>query len=329
MDNNGVPINAHGGGILFQDGTYYWFGEHKVAGNAGNAAHVGVHCYSSTDLYNWKDEGIALAVSNDPKSEIQGGCIIERPKVLFNAKTNKYVMWFHLELRGKGYSSARCGVAVSDAVQGPYTYSKSFRPDAGLWPMDVQESDKTGILARDFAGGQMARDMTLFQDDDGKAYLVCASEDNWTIHICELTDDYLDLTGKYSRAFVGAKFEAPTLFKYNKKYYFIGSGCSGWTPNAANSAMADAVTGPWTSLGNPCRGTEYQCKRTFDSQGTYILPLAGKPGAFIFLADRWNPYNAIDGRYIWLPIAWEDGKPVIKWMPEWNLDVFNSSAASN
>jgi hypothetical protein len=42
--------------------VFYWFGEHKIAGEAGNVAHVGVHCYTSTDLYNWKDAGIALAV---------------------------------------------------------------------------------------------------------------------------------------------------------------------------------------------------------------------------------------------------------------------------
>src|SRR5881409_2231476 len=77
LDNNGVHINAHGGGVLFHDGVYYWFGEHKIEGEAGNAAHVGVHVYSSTDLYNWKDEGIALAVSDDPRSPITRGCILE------------------------------------------------------------------------------------------------------------------------------------------------------------------------------------------------------------------------------------------------------------
>jgi len=328
-DNNGVHINAHGGGILFQNGTYYWFGEHKIAGGAGNSAHVGVHCYSSPDLYHWKDEGIALVVSHDPASEITEGCIIERPKVLYNAKTGKYVMWFHLELKGKGYAAARCGVAVSNTVTGPYTYLKSLRTDAGEWPVGIQESEKKGILARDFAGGQMARDMTLFQDDDGNAYLICSSEDNRTMHICELTDDYLGFTGKYWRVFVDWLSEAPAIFKYQDKYYFIGSGCSGWAPNAAKSAVADSITGPWKSLENPCRGTPYQNKTTFDSQSTYVLPVAGKPGAFIFMADRWRPNDAIDGRYVWLPLSFENGKPVIKWLPEWDLSVFNTSPPGN
>ena len=30
LDNNGIHINAHGGGLLFHDGIYYWFGEHKI-----------------------------------------------------------------------------------------------------------------------------------------------------------------------------------------------------------------------------------------------------------------------------------------------------------
>ena len=86
-DNNGVHINAHGGGVMLHGDTYYWFGEHKIAGKAGNTAQVGVHVYSSKDLYHWKDEGIALNVSKDPKSEITKGCIMERPKVIYNAKT--------------------------------------------------------------------------------------------------------------------------------------------------------------------------------------------------------------------------------------------------
>jgi len=80
-DTHGTHINAHGGGILFHDGTYYWFGEHKIAGEAGNRAQVGVHVYSSRDLLNWKDEGIALSVSDDPQGDIARGCILERPKV--------------------------------------------------------------------------------------------------------------------------------------------------------------------------------------------------------------------------------------------------------
>ena len=144
-DNTGVHINAHGGGILFHKGTYYWYGEHKIAGKIGNTAQVGVSCYSSKDLYNWKNESIALKVDEDPNSDITKGCTLERPKVIYNAKTKKFVMWFHLELKGKGYLAARSGVAVGDKPTGPFTFLKSFRPNAGFWPVNVQPCHKKPV----------------------------------------------------------------------------------------------------------------------------------------------------------------------------------------
>lgn len=323
-DNHGTHINAHGGGILFSNGVYYWFGEHKIGGDAGNKAEVGVHCYSSMDLYNWTDEGIALAVSNDPGSDIARGCILERPKVIHNKKTGKFVMWFHLELKSKGYEAARTAVAVADRVTGPFQYIRSLRPNAGTWPVNVTEKQKSGTrFARDFEGGQMARDMTVFVDDDGTAYHIHSSEDNSTLHLSELTPNYQDFTGKWARVSPDSFSEAPALFKRNGRYYMITSGCSGWNPNPARSAVADSIWGPWTVLGNPARGTPEQNAITFGSQSTHVLPVAGKPGAFIFMADRWKPGNAIDGRYVWLPIEWEGDSPVFKWRDTWSLTGFD------
>ena len=116
-DTEGRHINAHGGGVLLHNGTYYWFGEHKD--ERTSAAMVGVTCYSSTDLVNWKNEGVALCVSSEKGADLERGCIIERPKVIYNAATKKFVMWFHLELRHHGYDAARFGVAVSDKPEGP------------------------------------------------------------------------------------------------------------------------------------------------------------------------------------------------------------------
>ena len=141
-DNNGMHINAHGGGILKYKGTFYWYGEHKVEGKAGNVAMAGVHCYSSKDLYNWKDEGIALAVSEDPESMITKGCVIERPKVIYNDKTKKFVMWFHHELKGMGYKAAKTGVALADNAAGPFHYLESINPNAGQWPLNFTDDQK-------------------------------------------------------------------------------------------------------------------------------------------------------------------------------------------
>jgi hypothetical protein len=350
LDNNGVHINAHGGGVLFHDGIYYWFGEHKVAGEKGNKAYVGVACYSSKDLYNWNNEGIALAVSKDPNHPLAEGCIIERPKVIYNSKTGQFVMWFHHEYKDKGYAAARSGIAVADKPAGPYRYIRSIRSNPGVWPINVldchkqpvrsevqqtyyfgaslpEHPDSLNILGKFFAEGQMERDMTLFVDDDGKAYHIYASEYNSTLQIAELTDDYLDHSGKYIRAFIARWMEAPAVFKRDGKYYFIGSGCTGWEPNAARYAIANSIWGPWMELGNPCEGKD--AALTFKSQSTYVLPVQGKKDAFIFMADQWNSKDAIDGRYVWLPIDFtknSDGhaRLQIAWQDTWDLSYFNS-----
>jgi len=349
LDDRGVHINAHGGGILLHNETYFWFGEHKIAGEAGNLAHVGVHVYSSRDLYNWKDEGIALAVSDDPQSPIMRGCILERPKVVFNTRRNKFVMWFHLEPKGAGYTGSLSGAAVADKVTGPYQFLRSFRPNAGVWPENVPAETKRPLAAeelarldkmelggaprpyypkqllfrRDFAGGQMARDMTLFVDDNGSAYHIYASEGNGTLHISQLTDDFLSPAGKFIRVLPGRFNEAPAMLKWRGPYFLFASDCTGWSPNPARLLAADSIFGNWEELGNPCLGTGAQITNTFESQPTFILPVQGKPEAFIFMADRWNPQNAIDGRYVWLPVEFYHGVPMIAWHDEWNLGFFD------
>lgn len=139
-----------------------------------------------------------------------------------------------------------------------------MRFDGGSLP---EHPDSLNLVGRDAAQGQMARDMTLFVDDDGRAYHVYSSEENSTLHISELTDDYLAHSGRYARFFVGRFMEAPALFKRGGRYYLMMSGCTGWAPNAARSAVAESVWGPWRELGNPCEGPG--AETTYDSQSTF------------------------------------------------------------
>ncbi|MCU4163426.1 family 43 glycosylhydrolase [Marinilabiliaceae bacterium A049] len=342
LDSDSVHINAHGGGLLYHEGTYYWYGEHKTSGRGGNTSLLGLRCYSSEDLYNWKNEGIALASVDDPESEITHGCVMERPKVIYNATTKQFVMWFHLELKGQGYAAARTALAVSDTPTGPFTYVKSTRVNANVWPLDASQVMKSHsgetkydwwtpewrkevedglFVALNFKEGQMSRDMTLFVDDDGTAYHIHSAEENLTLHISELTPDYKDFTGKWIRVAPGGHNEAPAVFKHQDKYYMITSGCTGWDPNEARLMVADSMMGPWKYMGNPCQGKDAEL--TFHSQSTYILPVAGKKDAFIFMGDRWMPRNPIDGRYIWLPVIFENNLPVIKWYDQWDLSFFD------
>jgi hypothetical protein len=340
-DTDGRHINAHGGGIIFINDTYYWFGEYRLPRSEKDKSRYGVSCYSSKDLMNWKNEGLALKVVNDSSSILNPGCVIERPKVIYNKKTGKFVMWFHHELKGQDYKAALTGVAVSDNIIGPYKYLRSLRPNAGTWPVNLPAVDrksspgdkdlksgteewraavKKGLLVRrDYEGGQMARDMTLFVDKDGKAYHVHSSEENMTLHFSELTDDYLGFTDRYVRVLPGESNEAPAIFFAKGKYFMFTSGTTGWKPNPARLAVSKKIFGEWQSIGNPCRGTEDENMITFSSQSTQILPVDGNKNAFIYMGDRWIPDNLADSRHIWLPVEWEKGNPVIRWYPSWNL----------
>ncbi|MGL5683727.1 MAG: glycoside hydrolase family 43 protein [Marinifilaceae bacterium] len=343
MDNKGEHINAHGGGVLYHKGTYYWFGEHKC--DTTNKAMVGVGCYTSKNLTDWNSESVAFAVVNDTTSDVAKGCILERPKVIYNAQTKKFVMWFHLELKDKGYTTARAAVAVSDNPTGPYQFVHSGRVNPGKLPANMNSEDvammdtlnaenykkwwtpswrsavdKGLYIKRDLAGGQMSRDMTVFVDDDGKAYHIFSSEENLTLHIAELSDDYLSHTGNYVRMDPAGLNEAPVIFKKDSTYWLITSGCTGWAPNAARLYSSSSIWGPWKKHDNPCVGTNAEV--TFGGQGTYILPIEGKKDAFVFMADIWRPKQPSDSRHVWLPIQFKEGVPYIEWMESWKIDFF-------
>jgi hypothetical protein len=172
----------------------------------------------------------------------------------------------------------------------------------------------------------MSRDMALFVDDNGTAYHIHASEENLTLHISELTEDYLGFTGKWKRVFPAGHNEAPAICKRDGIYFMITSGCTGWEPNAGRSAMAESIWGPWTALGNPFRGEHSEL--SFHSQSTFLLPYGESGEDFIYMGDRWRPRNPINGRYVWLPVRFEENKPVIEWLDEWDLSCFSRSSST-
>ena len=302
VDTDGRHINAHGGGIMYHNGTYYWYGEYKgdytyrspgVGWECYRAESGGVSCYSSKDLYNWKFEGIALSPDTvNTHSDIHPTMVIERPKVIYNETTGKFVMWMHID--NHDYGKASAGVAVGDSPTGPFTYIESVHPN-----------------------GQIARDLTVYKDDDGKAYLIYSSEGNATMQISQLTADYLKTVGTYTRNFADKFREAPAIFKRGGKYYIVSSGCTGWSPNEAEYAVADCITGPYTAINNPCRGKD--ADKTFYGQSTFVLPVYGVEDTFIMMFDKWNKVDLIDSRYIWLPIKFEGDELTVPWQDQWKL----------
>ena len=166
----------------------------------------------------------------------------------------------------------------------------------------------------------MSRDQTVFVDDDGRAYHFYSSENNATLYISELTDDYQRPSGRYTRNFVKESREAPAVFKRNGKYYMLSSGCTGWDPNQAELAVADSIMGEWKTIGNPCTGTD--ADKTFYAQSTYVQKVMGKKDMYIAMFDRWNKKDLENSRYVWLPFSFEGDKITIPWRDKWSFDSF-------
>src|SRR3972149_136933 len=159
-DADGNHINAHCGGLIKVGDTYYWFGEMRTRGRVQT-----ISCYVSADLLHWTLKNKVITPETHPEV---GKAHLERPKVIYNPRTKKFVMWMHKEGATEGYRQARCAVASCDTVDGDYTWHADFRPF-----------------------DNMSRDCTLFQDDDGTAYFISSARENADMIIYKLSDDYL------------------------------------------------------------------------------------------------------------------------------------------
>ncbi|KAJ3544982.1 hypothetical protein NM208_g2746 [Fusarium decemcellulare] len=285
--NTGMPIQAHGAAIFKENGIFYWIGEDKSEGTAFQ----NVNCYSSTNLVEWSFVNTLL--SRTMSGDLGPGRIVERPKVLCNNDTDKYVMYLHID--DHTYSDARVGVAVSDSVCGNYTYSTSWRPL-----------------------GFESRDIGLFKDDDGSAYLLTEDRKNG-LRINALTDDYLNVSRKVH--LFDRHFESPALLKRDGYYFVFGSNLTGWYPNDNKYAYAKSLSGPWAEW----QSFAPEGLRTYNSQTSFILPLGGDDDAFIYLGDRWARENLMRSTYLWLPLEFSGTRVTLKNRVSWVPHVHKAS----
>jgi hypothetical protein len=349
LDTAGKPIHAHGGSILKVGDTFYWYGENKEKSlpNSGVWA-WGMRIYSSKDLYNWTDEGLFIPPDlKDPKSSFAPASLADRPHIIYNEGTKKFVCWVKIMHR-EDWSQTRT-VLVADKITGPYTM--------------VRDNVKPfGMSAGDF-------DMVVAPD--GKAYFIFERVHTEMI-VADLTDDYTDVTGYYSTHFPKTHppftREGPGYFFRNGKHYLFTSGTSGYHANPSEVAVADTYHGPWTVLGDA--HPKDVTRTSFNSQICSVFKHPGKKDLYIALADRWV-YNLPDlegpgfytgeaskvfqgyydkefaaggstltaeedkklhdleaqidsskARYVWLPVKFDGDRPYIDWRDEWSLDEF-------
>lgn len=279
-DNN--EIHAHGGCMLEYGEYCYWYGENRTDNNF-------VSCYRTKDFKTWEfcnhiltSESFAQKINErndlslkrkeedfDPavpklgllRYDNQKNIIanIERPKVVYNPKTGKFVMWMHYE-NGHDYDDARCAIATCDTPDGDFVYHGSFRPM-----------------------GNESRDCTLYEFKD-KMYFVAASNANLDLIAYELTEDYLDITDNKYVIFPGKKREAPAFFTKDGEVFVLTSGCTGWRPNQCMFSKSSNLS-EWQELQNIGDSVTYY------SQPAFVFHCK-KTNKYYYIGDRWGNSSA-------------------------------------
>jgi hypothetical protein len=308
-DNNRAVINAHSGGIVYENGFYYWFGTHKINVNENTGlTSGGIHCYKSANLINWDDMGVVMALNaTDPTSDISVGTRVERSKVVYNAATNKYVALFTIFPKGTGLTIGYTGVATSSSITGPYIYQSKF-------------------LASSTAG---MGDFTMFKDANGDMLHIGVRKTDRALVYAKMSADYLTPATPYNVcANVQISTEGPAIMLRNGVYHLLGSGSTGWDPNPPRYYTATSVAGPWTVQANPCLGTNplnglTGAAKTYGGQPTFIVQVQGFDNRYIAMFDEWRPAAPTTSGYIWLPFKVNAAEKIsMSWIDSWNMSWF-------
>jgi hypothetical protein len=343
LDTDGKRIHAHGGSLMHLDGTFYWYGENKEFTTGENGVwHWGVRCYASKDLYNWEDLGLIIPPRPDePDSPLHPTAWMDRPHILYNQATKKFVCW--LKIMDKGGTQSET-VLIADRLTGPYGIVRT-----GLRPL-----------------GMSAGDFDLAVASDGKAYYYFERVHTETI-CADLTPDYTDVTGYYSthfpRRFPPYVREATAHYLRRGRHYLVTSGTTGYYPNPSEVAVAETWHGPFTVLGDP--HPDDPSRTSYHSQISSVFKVPGKKDLYIACADRWLPRamqipyetyresfetlcdpdspeeakramlekaqaNPPDetqrdltyAGYVWLPLRFEGERVLIDWKDEWRLEDY-------
>lgn len=337
LDTKGERIQAHGGSMFYENSWYYWYGEDKShTRKKGKLWTWGIKCYRSQDLVNWEDLGHIIEPAPDDKTSIfHPNRRMDRPHIIKNGKTGKYVLWL------KYCDKAHFAILTADALLGPYTLVNPF-----FQPY-----------------GRKAGDFDLAVDTEtGTGYLY-VELDHKEVIVCKLTEDYTGVTQEQAVIYTGLNppfsREGVTHFVHRNKHYILTSGMTGYVPNPSEVAVSENWMGPFTVLGNP--HVDDDSSASFNSQASCAFRVEGTD-KIIVMADRWVPeyvmtkerydsfVRAIHSRYdkkykasfkdmvtmltspmmgsadtsianyVWLPVEWEAGLPRIRWRDTWNLN---------
>lgn len=294
-DSSGTPIYSQGGGVLQVGDTYYWYGVKyggaptyaaNPSGKNSDTSFQGITTYSSKDLVNWK-----LEATDQPANP---GDWFGRLGVAYHASTKKYVL-------------------VAQGGGGLY-FATSDKPSGGF-KLDNVQTNLPGIV------NGATGDQTLFQDDDGQAYLVSSSSSGRANrYVSPLrAADFLAAENAVL-VYKGGGREGNCMFKYGGSYYFCSSDLHGWNASPSYCVSATNIKGPY--------GAEFVLDGTaadfshVTQTGFFISVKGSAQTTIIFAGDRWSDFagNGL-GFNQWLPLTFTGTTPHFQSLSQWSIDA--------
>lgn len=286
-DDRGEVVIATEGGILREGDTWYLWGMDR---SADNHTYRGLNLYRSDDLVHWKHVRQILSSTSDPA--LGGGAVVERAKILRSPRTGKYVIWMHYEGHD-AYNVAEVAWATSDRIDGDFKFQGHFRP------MDLD-----------------SRDLNVYQDDDGKAYLICTTRGNQNVSLFELDSAYTGIVREVYRGSASNDMECEghAIVKSEGKYHWMMSWCTGWDFNDNRYFTATSLAGPWSAG----KGLAVAGTHTYESQVGWAFALRDPARRnFVYMGDRWSVHDFSLSRLVMLPFSVANGAFTVDWADRW------------
>ncbi|MDO4737122.1 MAG: family 43 glycosylhydrolase [Bacteroidales bacterium] len=310
---DGKPLYSQGGGIFkFPDPetgkeAYFWYGNHykeaetyrkdpSVTLNSNTI--LGVSCYKSTDLQNWKDMGHVITAETIGEGRRWIGWF-GRLGVAYIEETEQYALF--------AQHNNSVMVALAKSPVGPFTVHKHI----DMKPM---------------IGTSNTGDQTVFTDEDTqKDYLIYSygkgRHIGYISEIGVLEDGTIGLKDCV-QVFKGESREGNCMFKYKGKYYLCASNIYGWDSSFAYYLVSDSIYGPYTPTNKMV--VMEGCERDYAhvTQTGFFYTLRGtEQETVIYCGDRWADFagNGL-GYNQWVPLSFEDDKPFFNSLSEWTLN---------
>ncbi|MHA7128118.1 family 43 glycosylhydrolase [Algoriphagus namhaensis] len=219
MTADGKIVDAHDGRILQHEGKFYWYGTQYGQTNGFTTQNTYV-VYSSEDMKSWHYEGKLL--NEQPKG------VYYRPHVVFNPKTEKFVLWYNWYPK---LWEGQFGVAVSDQPTGPFTI---LNPDVPVANSDLGVGD-----------------FGIFVDQDEQAYLSYNTIEGHRLSIEKLDDSFTSSTLENS-GFLAEHVEAGSMFHREGIYYLMTDWTCCFCNQGAGARVyrAESPMGPFAQHGN-------------------------------------------------------------------------------